>query len=299
MADVAENEIGALVSDSSMLTEAAVAERFETRADANRHVGGFRQIVDGINRTMDVVVDKLNWYQGIVDAVPFPIHVIDKEMNWVFLNRAFEKLMVDQKVVRDRKEAVGMPCSSANANICKTDKCGIMQLKRGIPESFFDWCGLNCKQDTANLINIKGQHVGFVETVTDLSATLTVKNYTAKEVERLAFNLERLGKGDLAFDLSTGDANKYSVETKQQFEKINGSLAQLKSAIAALITDTRTLSAAAMDGKLSTRADAAKHEGDYRKIVRKASTPCWTRSCCRSGKAIVSSPRFRAAKSTS
>ena len=35
------------------------------------------------------------------------------------------------------------------------------------------------------------------------------------------------------------------------------------------------LAKAAVEGKLATRADAAKHQGDFRKIVR-ASTTRWT-----------------------
>ena len=36
----------------------------------------------------------------------------------------------------------------------------------------------------------------------------------------------------------------------------------------ALVRDTILLSEAAVEGKLATRADAAKHQGDYRKIVQ-------------------------------
>ena len=228
-----------LAADSQMLTEAAVAERFETRADDARHSGDYRKVVQGFNRTLDVVTEKLNWYQAIIDAVPFPIHVIDTDMKWVFLNRAFEKLMVDQRYVRDRKDAVGRPCSTAGANICNTEKCGIMQLKRGNGESFFDWCGMNCKQDTSNLLTIKGQHVGYVEVVQDLSATLSVHDYTAREVKRLAANLGQLAAGDLNIDLKTQEAGKYTGETKAQFDTINGSLSQLKSAVGALVADSQ------------------------------------------------------------
>src|SRR6185369_10428186 len=38
-------------------------------------------------------------------------------------------------------------------------------------------------------------------------------------------------------------------------------------AVNALVADAKALSAAAVEGKLSTRADAAKHQGDFRKIV--------------------------------
>jgi methyl-accepting chemotaxis protein len=258
----------ALVSDTQMLTEAAVAEKFDTRADSARHSGDYRKVVEGINRTLDVVVEKLNWYQSIIDAVPFPIHVIDMNMKWVLLNKAFEKLMVGRGYVRDRADAVGRPCATANANICNTEKCGIMQLKRGVGESYFDWGELRCKQDTSNVISVKGQQVGYVEVVTDLSAILSTKDYTAGEVDRLASNLVQLAKGDLSFELKTTDGNKYTGEVRQQFEKINASLSQLKGAIGTLVADTGSLANAGVEGKLATRADAAKHQGDYRKVVQ-------------------------------
>jgi methyl-accepting chemotaxis protein len=250
-----------------MLTGAAKEGKFETRADAAKHQGGYRQIVQGVNDTLDLVVDKVNWYESILDAVPFPVHVIDKDMKWVFLNKAFEKLMVDRRLIRDRKDGVGRPCSTASASICNSDKCGIMQLRKGTPESFFDWGELRCKQDTSNLVNIKGEHVGYIEVVTDLSAVLSTKDYTAAEVDRLASNLVQLAAGDLNFELKTNEGNKYTGEVKQQFEKINASMAQLKSAIGSLVTDANMLAKAAVEGKLSARADAAKHQGEYQKVI--------------------------------
>jgi len=259
--------IDALVADSHLLTEAAINEKFETRADASRHNGVYRQVIEGFNNTLDVVCEKLNWYQSILDAVPMPIHVIDTDMKWVFLNKSFEKLMVDRRYIRDRKDGVGRPCSTANATICNTEKCGIMQLKRGTPESFFDWGDLNCKQDTSNLVNIKGQHVGYVEVVSDLSSTMGVKNYTAKEVEKLETNLVHLAQGNLNIELKTQEAGKYTAEAKQQFDTINGSLDKLKGAISLLATDANMLAEAAVQGKLATRADVSKHQGEYRKVI--------------------------------
>ena len=55
------------------------------------------------------------WYEAIIDAVPFPIHVIDMDMNWTMLNKAFEKLMIESGAVPDRRAAVGKPCASAAA----------------------------------------------------------------------------------------------------------------------------------------------------------------------------------------
>ncbi|MBS1207804.1 MAG: methyl-accepting chemotaxis sensory transducer [Proteobacteria bacterium] len=216
---------------------------------------------------MSRLVDKLEWYRSIIDAVPFPIHVIDMDMKWTFLNKAFEKLMVDRGYVRDRNDAVGRPCSTANANICNTKNCGIQQLKVGVKESFFDWGNLKCKQDTANVINAKGEVVGYVETVTDLSATLSIKEFTEKEVQRVAENLERLGKGDLDLNLRALAADQYTLEVAAQFRKIDNSFKQVGSSLTALIADANMLSEAAVDLKLDTRADASKHQGDYRKVI--------------------------------
>jgi methyl-accepting chemotaxis protein len=118
------------------------------------------------------------------------------------------------------------------------------------------------------MVNIKGQHIGFVEVVSDLTATLSAKDYTNAEVDRLASNLVQLAEGDLSFELKTRDADKHTVDVQKQFEKINVSVGQLKSAIGALATDAGMLVDAAVNGKLATRADASKHQGDYRKIVQ-------------------------------
>ncbi|SFM61233.1 methyl-accepting chemotaxis protein [Methanolobus profundi] len=259
--------VQALIEDSEMLAEAAINEQFDVRADETRHNGDFRKVVNGVNRTLDTVVDKTDWYEAIIDAVPFPIHVIDNDMNWVFLNKAFEALMVDQGVVNERTQAKGMPCSSANANICNKEGCGIKQLQKGVSESYFDWCGLRCKQDTAFLKNRKGEKIGYVETVTDLTAILENSDYTKVEVDRLSANLDLLAKGNLDMNLNVGVANENTAEAKANFVKINDNLTKVKSAVGEMIEDADMLAKAAVEGRLETRADASKHMGDYKTII--------------------------------
>jgi methyl-accepting chemotaxis protein len=48
---------------------------------------------------------------------------------------------------------------------------------------------------------------------------------------------------------------------------INETIEQVRANLKALIADTNALIAAAVEGKLSTRADASQHQGDFRKIV--------------------------------
>jgi methyl-accepting chemotaxis protein len=262
------NAVNALARDTEMLSQAAAQEKLTTRADATRHQGEYRKVIEGVNGTLDLVVEKVNWYQSIIDAVPFPIHVIDKDMKWVFLNKAFEKLMVDNRVIRSRADAPGMPCSSAGASICNTQNCGLVQLSKGNGETSFDWNGQNCKQESSKLLNLKGEHIGFVEVVQDLTSIVRVKNYTHTEVVRVASNLVQIAKGDPNVNLKLGDADEFTREARDEFAQINDSLTDVVNAIQALTADTSKLSQAAVEGNLEIRADASKHQGDYRKVIQ-------------------------------
>jgi methyl-accepting chemotaxis protein len=259
--------ISALTQDTALLAKAAEQDKLDTRADVTKHQGEYRRVVEGFNATLDLVVDKVNWYQSILDAVHAPIHVIDKDMKWVFLNKAFEKLMVDNRVIRSRADAPGMPCSSAGASICNTQNCGLVQLSKGNGETSFDWNGQNCRQTSSKLLNLKGEHIGFVEVVEDLTSIVRVKNYTNTEVARVASDLIQIAKGDLNVNLKLADADDFTREAREQFAQINDSLTDVVNAVGALTADANMLAQAAVEGKLETRADASKHQGDYRKIV--------------------------------
>ncbi|HMK46161.1 MAG TPA: PAS domain-containing protein, partial [Methanocella sp.] len=66
------------------------------------NMGELTPIAKAFNSTMDTVVDKTLWYEAIIDAVPFPIHVTDADMKWTYMNKPFEKLMIDNGRVKDR-----------------------------------------------------------------------------------------------------------------------------------------------------------------------------------------------------
>jgi len=162
-----------LINDTNTLTRAFIEGDLTTRADVSRHEGEYRRIIEGINAIIDTIADKVAWYESILDAVQFPIHVTDMNMNWTYMNKAFEDVLLKNKVIKDRKSAYGLPCHTANATICKTENCGIHQLRtKGVTESYFEWQGMNGKQVTKPVMNAKGEQVGFVETVQDLTEQL-------------------------------------------------------------------------------------------------------------------------------
>ncbi|MDD2497282.1 MAG: methyl-accepting chemotaxis protein [Desulfitobacteriaceae bacterium] len=61
--------VNLLIADANMLAKAAVDGRLETRADASRHQGDFRIIVEGVNNTLDAVILPLNVAADYVERI--------------------------------------------------------------------------------------------------------------------------------------------------------------------------------------------------------------------------------------
>lgn len=69
--------------------------------------------------------------------------------------------------------------------------------------------------------------------------------------------------------MAAGDLKRFESDLGQnEFGDLLRAMNQSIDAVHALIADTKVLSQAAVEGKLSTRADAGRHQGDYRALVR-------------------------------
>ncbi|MGO9095623.1 MAG: methyl-accepting chemotaxis protein, partial [Bryobacteraceae bacterium] len=63
------DNITALVNDAGLLVKAAVEGKLATRADATKHQGDYRKIVEGVNQTLDAVIGPLNVSAEYVDRI--------------------------------------------------------------------------------------------------------------------------------------------------------------------------------------------------------------------------------------
>jgi methyl-accepting chemotaxis protein len=59
----------ALTDDAALLSKAAVEGRLATRADAKRHQGAYRQILEGVNDTLDAVIGPLKVAAEYIDKI--------------------------------------------------------------------------------------------------------------------------------------------------------------------------------------------------------------------------------------
>jgi len=61
--------IKALAADAVMLSGAAMAGKLATRADAGKHQGAYREVIEGVNGTLDAVIGPLNVAADYVDRI--------------------------------------------------------------------------------------------------------------------------------------------------------------------------------------------------------------------------------------
>jgi methyl-accepting chemotaxis protein len=267
--NVCIDNINALISDAHILTQSAVEGKLTTRADATKHNGDFRTIVEGMNNTIDAIV-------AHIDSMPVPAFIVDRDFNVLYINAVGACLAGLSK-----QAALGTKCyDHFKTPDCRTDRCATGQCML---------CGHTMSAETqahpqdkvldisytgVPVKDLEGRIIGALEVATDLtavknSARLAKKqaDYQAVEVERLVVNLGKVAKGDLNITLSTSATDEDTRELGENFTKINDGLGKTVKAVCELIQDADTLVKAALEGKLGTRADGARHEGDYRKIV--------------------------------
>ncbi len=58
-----------MMADAMMLSQAAVEGKLATRADAGKHQGDYRKVVEGVNATLDAVIGPLNVAAERVDEI--------------------------------------------------------------------------------------------------------------------------------------------------------------------------------------------------------------------------------------
>ncbi len=63
------DNVSALVADANMLAKATLDGKLGVRADASRHQGDFRAIIDGVNKSLDAVISPLKVQAGYVDKI--------------------------------------------------------------------------------------------------------------------------------------------------------------------------------------------------------------------------------------
>jgi methyl-accepting chemotaxis protein len=219
--------VNALVADANVLSKAAVEGKLDTRADATKHSGDFKVIVQGVNGTLDAVIGPLNVAAEYVDRISkgdIPPKITDT------YNGDFNEIKNNLNQCID------------SINLLVSDGVTIAQA------------AVEGKLDTRADAS---KHGGDFKKIVDgfnntLDSVIGPLNVAAEYVDRIS-------KGDIP--------PKITDTYKGDFNEIKNNINQCIEAVNALVADAKILSKAAVEGKLTTRADASKHGGDFKVIV--------------------------------
>jgi len=220
--------LNAMLADAAMLSQAAVEGKLATRAEASKHQGDYRKVIEGVNATLDAVIGPLNVAARYVDDISkgnIPARITDN------YNGDFNTLKNNLNTCID---AVGALVADA-----------VMLSKAAVEGKL---------ATRAEASKHQGDFRKVVQGVNDcLDAVIGPLNVAARYVDDIS-------KGNIPARIT----DNYNGD----FNTLKNNLNTCIDAVGALVADAVMLSKAAVEGKLATRADASKHQGDFRKIVQ-------------------------------
>lgn len=218
--------IVALVADANILETAAIEGKLSTRADTSKHSGDYAKIVDGVNKTLDAVIDPLNVAADYVDKI--------------------SKGDIPPKIT-------------------ETYNGDFNNIKNNLNKCIDSINGLILEMN-----NMSTQHdAGDIDIVINTDKFEGAYNVMGNGVNKMVQGHIIVKKKAMACIAEFGKGNFEAELEKFPGKKafINETIEHVRKNLKALITDADMLVKAAVDGQLSTRADASKHQGDFAKIV--------------------------------
>jgi len=260
------DNINALVTETGLLGKASAEGKLSTRADASKHQGDYRRIVAGVNEMLDAILLPIGEGNRILAQVS--AGKIDELIAQTYQGD-HEKMKVAVNTVATVLQ--GLQKELARLTVASRD--GLLS-ERGKPEQF------------------QGAYAGIVKGVNDMLDAILLPigegNRILAQVSggNLRQKVEVACKGDhekmknaingvhnwlldlVAFvtKIANGDMTA-SVAKASELDQIHEWLVLLKSNINALAADAVALAKAAAEGRVGTRADATKHQGEFRKII--------------------------------
>jgi methyl-accepting chemotaxis protein len=170
-------------------------------------------------RLGEVAADRAVYYESILDTIKTPISVTDLEGKWTFANKAVEDLLK-----KPRKELIGKNCSTWGGSICNNQNCAITRLKNGFTSTDFEQAGGFFTADCTYIQNAKGENVGHVEVISNVTRITKTQKYVEAEIAELSKRYEMMAAGDLTVHYDLAQADDQTRVMHDQLEKLQGAV---------------------------------------------------------------------------
>ncbi|MGO8791866.1 MAG: methyl-accepting chemotaxis protein [Terriglobia bacterium] len=220
--------VKALIAEVNLLSQAAAEGKLATRADATKHQGDFRKFVEGVNE--------------MLDAILLPIGEGNRILAQISNGKIDELIAQTYKGDHEKmKQAVNSVAAALQglqkemSRLTEASREGQL-AERGKPDHF------------------QGAYAGIVKGVNEMLDAILLP----------------IGEGNRVLaQISNGNIDELIAQTyKGDHEKMKQAVNNVAAALQHMAGDVSVLVKAAVEGKLATRADASKHQGEYRKIVQ-------------------------------
>jgi len=219
--------VNALIADAKMLSTAAVEGKLATRADASRHQGDFRKIIQGVNDALDAVVGPIHAAARYVDQIS----------RGEIPSRMTSDFRGDFNVLRD---SLNRCIDAVNALVADSKVLANAAVEGKLATR-------------AEPSRHQGE---FRSIVVGVNATLDA---VLRPLQTAAHCVEKISHGEIPPPIVEG--------WKGDFGALRGSLNRCIEAVNRLAVDTNQLAVTAIEGKLEARADASPHEGEFRRAI--------------------------------
>ena len=217
--------LGMMQEDIGMLTEAARDGIFSTRADATRHTGEYRAILQEIN--------------DLLDAVTTPLQSAVKYAELIGMGQIPDKVDATKRNGDFRKLAESL-------NTCTE---GMQGLKEG-------YVVLQKIAQNDYTRRVEGHYKGGYARMADMINTVQDRLLHIQE------GVVQISRGDLSELENLKTAGKRS-----ENDQMIPAFITMMEAVRRLVDDANMLAKAGREGRLSTRADASKHQGEFAGVV--------------------------------
>jgi len=219
--------LDSLVAETKQLSETAVDGKLSARGDILKFRGGYRTIVEGINNTLDSVIGPLNVAAEYVDRI--------------------SKGDIPKKITDNYK---------GDFNEIKNNLNGCIDAINQLIQDAFMLANTAVEGKLATRADASKHQGDFRKIIQGFNNTL---DSVIGPLNVAAEYVDRISKGDIPRKIT----DNYNGDFNEIKNNLNGCI----EAINLLVEETKMLISAAIEGRLSTRAEASKHQGDFRKIV--------------------------------
>ena len=216
-----------LKSDVNTLVDEALEGRLDTRADAQRHKGDYREIIEGVNKTLDAVKEPLDAAFAYIGKIAKGERVENLDNTY----KGYYAVLIDN--LNSVRDSIGTLDSEAG----KLAKAGL----RG---------DLEYRGDEAKL---SGIYANIIHGVNDTFDAIKAPLDVASDF------IEKMAAGELKESLD----NHY----QGYYAKLIDNLNEVRTSLYSLISESQKLADSGKRGDLTVRGDTSTLKGGFKEII--------------------------------